>query len=517
MSDPERDTASFSTSDSQSLRAAVARFRQAWQDGKSPNIEQFLPKEPENAHTALVELIQADLELRLQSGENARVENYLQRYPRLGGDSTALCGLVLTEYALRLRGQPELSPEEYYERFPNDRDALRSVLSASISMHRDVVVDETRPVAPTPVLASPEISEQSLPMQFGRFELRSLIGRGGFGSVYRAYDPELDRHVAVKIPHRGIFETESQLKRFLREARAGGRLHHPNVCPIYDVGQWEGFHYIVMAYIEGSPLSKFLRSGKPLDTKSAAKITLKLTSALDHAHELGIIHRDLKPSNILIEDKRKEPVILDFGLARDYIRDASQTQSGQVFGTPLYMSPEQARGASNEIGPKSDIYSLGIVLYEMLTGHPPFSGSTGEVFVQILTQPPTPPSQHNSSLDPRLETICLQAMAREPRQRFASMREFGRALKEYLTTPEESATAARVGTSARHGRESAARATSVTPVATAPGKGYKAAGKIEFTCPHCGLPVRTPMKTAGKKGQCPGCGQVVKIPHRPRQ
>ncbi len=512
MSDPERDTASFSTSDSKSLQETVARFRQAWLEGRSPTIEQHLPADETQAYVALIQLIQAEMELRLQGGSEARVEDYLVRYPHLSGDRDALCGLVLAEYSQRLQTHPELSPEEYYQRFPGDREALRNVLSASLALHQDLLVDEGALGAAAPLTpATPDIGERSLPLQFGRFELQSLVGRGGFGAVYRAYDPQLDRHVAVKIPHRGAFETETQLNRFLREARAGGRLHHPNVCPIYDVGQWEGYHYIVMAFIEGSPLSKFIRPGKPLDCKSAAKIALKLASALDHAHELGIIHRDLKPSNILIEDKRKEPVILDFGLARDYMRDPSQTQSGQVFGTPLYMSPEQARGVSAEVGPKTDIYSLGVVLYEMLTGQTPFSGSMGEVFVQILTQKPTAPSRIHPGVDRTIEAICLRAMDREPRQRFATMRDFGKALKDYLTASDESVSPPKELTSTA--REAGAASPTI-PVRTRAAKKTPTAGKIEFTCPRCGLPVRTPLATAGKKGQCPGCGQVVKIPKR---
>lgn len=349
-----------------------------------------------------------------------------------------------------------------------------------------------------------EIADEALPIQFGRFELRQVVGRGGFGTVYRAYDTQLDREVAVKIPRRGALENSDQVKRFLREARSGGKLSHPNICPIHDVGLLHGNHYIVMGFIEGLPLSTLVSRERPLDSKSAAKIVLKLTAALTEAHDRGIVHRDLKPSNVMMDEKRREPVILDFGLARSFIREAYETQSGHVLGTPIYMSPEQARGATAEVGPCSDIYSLGVMLYELLAGRPPFCGSTPEVFAQILTAEPTPPSRFQPHLDAAICSICLNAMAKDPTHRYASMREFGRALRAYLQAGL-AASQSGVGLTTV---ASETRAPEPPPPPTAP-------DKIEFACPDCGLPVRTPLATAGKKGKCPSCGTIVLIPELP--
>ncbi len=349
-----------------------------------------------------------------------------------------------------------------------------------------------------------EIPDDALPTQFGRFELRQVVGRGGFGTVYRAYDTQLDREVAVKIPRRGALENSDQVKRFLREARSGGKLSHPNICPIHDVGELHGNHYIVMGFIEGLPLSNLVSREHPLDSKSAAKIVLKLTAALTEAHDRGIVHRDLKPSNVMMDEKRREPVILDFGLARSFIREAYETQSGHVLGTPIYMSPEQARGATAEVGPCSDIYSLGVMLYELLAGRPPFCGSTPEVFAQILTADPAPPSRFQPHLDAAICAICLKAMAKAPVQRYASMREFGKALRAYL---QAGLTASQSGV----GLPTATIETRAPEPPTPPA----APDKIEFACPDCGLPVRTPLATAGKKGKCPSCGTIVLIPELP--
>ncbi len=363
---------------------------------------------------------------------------------------------------------------------------------------------------PAPTITVLDIDEDALPMRFGRFELQQIVGRGGFGTVFRAYDTQLDRHVALKIHRRGILETEEQVARFLREARSGGKLNHPNICPVHDVGQLHGNHYIVMGFIDGVPLSKLFSTQHPMPPKTAASILLKLTAALSEAHEQGIIHRDLKPSNIMMDQKRNEPIILDFGLARSYVVETDQTQTGQVVGTPAYMSPEQARGPTAAVGPSTDIYSLGVILYELITGRPPFVGSLAEIFAQILTAQPSPPAKHRPELDAAISAISLKAMAKDPTQRFTSMQDFGQVLQAYLRVgpggvPSESG---RLVVST--GKPSPPR--SAVPLTASPARSTPGSDKIEFACPKCKLPVRTPASTAGKKGKCPNCHAIVQIP-----
>jgi tRNA A-37 threonylcarbamoyl transferase component Bud32 len=351
-----------------------------------------------------------------------------------------------------------------------------------------------------------EIPDDALPVSFGRFQLRGVLGQGAFGKVYRAYDKQLDREVAVKIPRCGPLEMPDQLSRFLREARLGGKLHHPNICPIHDVGEFQGSHYIVMGLIEGTPLSHLVSSEKPMDPRTAAKIVLELTAALAEAHDYGIVHRDLKPSNIMMDEKRREPVILDFGLARSFVREAYESQSGLLLGTPRYMSPEQLRGVTVEVGPQSDVYSLGVILYELIAGRPPFCGSVAEIFSQILTFEPRPPSSYQPQLDRAICSICLKAMCRDAAQRYESMRDFGAALRGYLQdVPAVPSSGIGLPAAAAH-LVDRGPAPPAPPAATAPPP-----EKIEFACPKCGLRVQTLRSTAGKKGRCPNCGAIVPI------
>jgi class 3 adenylate cyclase len=284
--------------------------------------------------------------------------------------------------------------------------------------------------APPP---APPTRGPALPELFGRYRIVRQIGAGGMATVYLAHDTELDRQVALKVPHFDARHGAELLERFYREARTAALLHHPNICAIYDVGKINGIDYLTMAYIDGPALAQRVGEFAAGPVERGVALVRTLAGALDEAHRQGVIHRDLKPGNVLL-NPRGEPVITDFGLARRLDRDDERlTALGTVMGTPAYMSPEQVRGSSDEIGPLSDLYSLGIILYELLTGRVPYEGSVGTVLAKIVApEPPPTPTKHRPDLDPRLEAICLKAVAKKAEDRFADMREFADALATFL-------------------------------------------------------------------------------------
>lgn len=282
-------------------------------------------------------------------------------------------------------------------------------------------------------LVSPPPVDEPLPEEFDRYRVEKSLGQGAMGTVYLAYDTELDRRVALKVPRFDDVESPEYRERFYREARSAATLRHANICPVYDVGEVGGKRYLSMAYVEGRLLSELIEPRRPYAEQDAADLVRKLALALHHAHRKGVIHRDLKPSNVMI-DEDGEPIIMDFGLARRVNRPDERrlTHSGTLLGSPAYMSPEQIEDGAGAVGPASDVYSLGVILYELLTGELPFEGSVAAVIGQIVTRDPVQPSTRRPGLDSRLETICLKMMAKRREDRYASMDEAADDLAEFL-------------------------------------------------------------------------------------
>ena len=278
----------------------------------------------------------------------------------------------------------------------------------------------------------------NLPAEFGRYRILEVLGRGGMGVVYLAEDTLLGRQVALKIPFFDSSDSSQRVERFAREARAAAVLHHPNICTVFDAGEIDGKPFITMACISGTPLEQEIDPEVPMPPHRVAGIVRKIADAIQYAHSQGIIHRDLKPANIMLT-ANDEPVVMDFGLAKSFgdfdPNEARLTREGGILGTPSYMSPEQVKGDDTLIGPASDIYSLGVVLFEMLTGGVPFGGSAGVVMGQILVSPLPPLSEFRPDIDPQLDAICRTAMAKNPSDRFASMAGFATALATYLKFP----------------------------------------------------------------------------------
>ena len=272
-----------------------------------------------------------------------------------------------------------------------------------------------------------------MPTEFGRYRVRKQLGGGGMGAVYLVENTELRREEALKVPHFGVGDDPEMRERFLREARAAAQLDHANLCPVYDVGEINGVCFLTMRYLKGKLLSEY--TGKPQPPRKAVEITAKLAQALESAHAKGVIHRDLKPNNVMM-CAGVGPVVMDFGLAKQTKSEEQKlTQTGTTMGTPSYMPPEQIKGDLDRMGPASDVYSLGVILFEMLTGRLPFKAATvGEVYGLVLHTPAPAPSSLRPGLDPALDAICAKALAKTPEGRYPSMKAFAAALIDFLKT-----------------------------------------------------------------------------------
>ncbi len=295
--------------------------------------------------------------------------------------------------------------------------------------------------SPTPSTLNHHATEP-LPRIFGEYRLTSIVGKGGMGVVYKARHLSLGRTVALKVMRKGTESNPSDLARFQSETMAIAKLSHPNLVPLFEAGQHDGQPYLCMPLIEGETLAQRLTRG-PLKPRESAKILLDVASAILHAHQMGVVHRDLKPSNILL-DQTGKPLVTDFGLAKSHQAgndssspgsgpESSITNTGAILGTPAYMAPEQAFRFFGEVGPHSDIYSLGVILYEMLTGRPPFRAATPMgTLLLILDQEPVTPRLLNRQVDPDLEMVCLKALQKEPNLRYQNLKILVSDLNEWL-------------------------------------------------------------------------------------
>lgn len=382
------------------------------------------------AQLALEEIIKYDLKQRWNSGKRPLLESYCKQLPTLGLPEGLSTELILEEFLVRRRHDSSLQLESYRSRFPNQYPEL--VRLAGESERTNVAVAKpptsipTQSAVETKRQAQQDTGTQSLipvagiPEQFGRYRIIRELGAGAMGTVYLAHDALLDREVALKTPSFDGRKDSELIARFERECRAAAKLMHRNICQIFDVGEIDGRHYLSMAYIPGRPLADVIAAGELVDQKACAKIIHRLALALAEAHRQKIVHRDLKPANIMI-DEFGEPIVMDFGLARHTDEQTRMTQSGMIIGTPAYMAPEQIQGDRPDVAPTADIYALGVILYEMLTGRLPFSGSIAQVVFKIVSEQAPPLSQIRPDVHPGLEAICAQMMAKDVSRRYQTM------------------------------------------------------------------------------------------------
>ena len=274
-------------------------------------------------------------------------------------------------------------------------------------------------------------SQPALSTGLGRFRILSLLGEGEHATVYRAYDPILERDVALKVPRQAVLKTAKVLDRFLGEAKALARLRHPRIVPVYEAGCTGGRHYIAMALIEGHSLAEQLLE-RPIALDRAAEIVAELAEALAYAHTQGIVHRDVKPANIRVDDQGAV-YLMDFGIA--YRPDSGEVAlpPGAILGTPAYLAPEQAEGGQTNILPASDQYSLGVVLYELLCGRPPFCGPPSYVLFHTIHQAPPSPRTVAPRVPRSLAAICLKALAKRPDRRYRDCQHLADDLRRWLS------------------------------------------------------------------------------------
>jgi serine/threonine protein kinase len=360
----------------------------------------------------LVEALRADQARRWRAGERLPAEAYLAAFPALAASAEDALVLVCGEVLLRLELGPAPGLAEYQARFPQHADAL--ALQFQLQQQLEPTAD-----APTLAPSRPPGSAPSEWPQVTGYEILGELGRGGMGVVYQARQKGLGRLAAVKVILSGSHSGVQDLARFRQEAETLGRLKHPNIVQVYEVGEPDGLPFFSLEFCPGGSLDGRLH-GSPLPPPEAAELVATLARAMHAAHTAGIIHRDLKPANVLLAEDGT-PKITDFGLAKRVEGGDGLTQSGAVMGTPSYMAPEQAGGRSGLVTTAADVYALGAILYECLTGRPPFRAATPiDTILQVLHQEPEPPSALRPGIDRRLDLICLKCLAKEPGNRYAS-------------------------------------------------------------------------------------------------
>jgi predicted ATPase/Tfp pilus assembly protein PilF len=401
-----------------------------WQSGESPpDVLAFLDRHAGASARDVIDVVLADQQPRWKTDRPLRVEDYLAKLSEMDFDQPARLALAVGEFRARLASGTAPNIDEFTLRFADLAEPLRSELTALVAgspANEGELIEATHSyVAP----ARAPTSECKAAERIGRYRIVRLLGAGSFGHVWLGTDDELERQVAIKVPLPERFRGPEDSQAYLAEARTLATLDHPHIVPVYDVGRAdEGLIYVVSKFVSGQNLADRIRERR-LSHEESARTIATIAEALHHAHGKGLVHRDIKPANLLIEEATDRPYVADFGLA---IRQQDYLGESQFAGTPAYASPEQARGDGQTLDGRSDIFSLGVVFYELLTGKRPFGGATvRELLAEVISRDPTPPRELDQTIPAELERICLHAIAKRTSDRYRTAEDLAADLRAW--------------------------------------------------------------------------------------